>query len=171
MEALIVIDMQKGIFDKRIKVYESDLLIKSINEMIDLCHQTHKTVVFLRYTGEIVLQKNTENWELINELHLSHGDMVIDKYGSDAFKAPQFLEFIQTRGINHVYVTGVFSHGCVQSTVMGALQHKLNVSLIEDAHSNLAQNAQNVINSVNMRMARLGVNLISTEGFLKLKEV
>ena len=170
MDALIVVDMQKGIFNKSIRVYDSDVLINQINMMIDFCHYNMIPIIFLRYTGEIVLKENTENWELITELHIDQNDIIIDKFGSDAFQTRKFLDVLEQYKIDHVFVSGVFSHGCVQSTVLGALHHNMSVSLIGDAHSNLAQNALGIIQSVNERMEKIGVRLLSTENFINLTE-
>ncbi|MDK2867971.1 MAG: hypothetical protein PWP51_2845 [Clostridiales bacterium] len=168
MNALIVVDMQKGIFNKKhIKVYEDEILISRINHMIDKCHLLKIPVIFLRYTGDYVLMPGTENWDLINELHLGETDVIIDKYCSDAFEAEAFIKTLNALDIRHVYVSGVFSHGCVQATVMGAVHKQYDVSLIEDAHSNLAPQANRIIASVNSRMKQLGVSLLSTSDFIE----
>jgi nicotinamidase-related amidase len=168
MDALIVVDMQKGIFYKKhIRVYEDEMLINRINHMIDQCHRKAIPVIFLRYTGDYVLTPGTESWDLINELHLDAEDVVIDKYGSDAFETEAFVETLKRMNIQHVYVSGVFSHGCVQATVMGAVHKRYNVSLIEDAHSNIAPQAHRIIASVNSRMRLLGISLMSTNDFLE----
>jgi nicotinamidase-related amidase len=93
--------------------------------------------------------------------------VIIDKYCSDAFEAEAFIKTLNALDIRHVYVSGVFSHGCVQATVMGAVHKQYDVSLIEDAHSNLAPQANRIIASVNSRMKQLGVSLLSTSDFIE----
>ncbi|MBS7527394.1 cysteine hydrolase [Fusibacter paucivorans] len=168
MDALVVVDMQKGIFNKKhIRVYDDEVLISRINHMIDKCHLLGIPVIFLRYTGSYVLTPGTENWDIINELHFEENDVLIDKYCSDAFEAEAFVQALNELGIRHVYISGVFSHGCVQATVMGAVHKRYDVSLIEDAHSNLAPQANRIIDSVNSRMKKLGVSLLTTSDFIE----
>jgi hypothetical protein len=50
---------------------------------------------------------------------------------------------------------------------MGAVHKQYDVSLIEDAHSNLAPQANRIIASVNSRMKQLGVSLLSTSDFIE----
>ncbi|GAU78707.1 cysteine hydrolase family protein [Fusibacter sp. 3D3] len=166
MRALVVVDMQWGIFNKSVKVYESERLIKHINQLIDHFHEHKQPVVFLRFTGEFLLMKGTKEWELLSEMHFVDGDTLIDKFRSDAFSEMQFIETLETLKVDHIYVTGVISHGCVQSTVYGALSANMPVTLISDAHSNFSKDPSFVIESVNYRVYNEQVELLSTSDVL-----
>lgn len=162
MKALIVVDMQWGIFNKSTKVYESDQLIRNINLLIDHFHDFNLPVIFLRFTGEFLLMRNTKEWSLLPEIHYVKGDTVIDKFKSDAFSESQFTDALSALGVDHIYVTGVISHGCVQSTVYGALNAKMNVTLVSDAHSNFSKDPGFVIEAVNTRIYNDNVELLRT---------
>lgn len=162
MKALIVVDMQWGIFNKATKVYESDQLIRNINLLIDHFHEFNLPVIFLRFTGEFLLMKNTKEWALLPEIHFAQGDTVIDKFKSDAFSESQFTDALVDLNVDHIYVTGVISHGCVQSTVYGALNANMNVTLVSDAHSNFSKDAGFVIEAVNTRIYNDHVELLRT---------
>lgn len=162
MKALIVVDMQCGIFNKSVKVYESERLIKNINQLIDHFHKYKLPVIFLRFTGTFLLMKDTKDWELLSEIHFKEGDSLVDKFRSDAFSENQFLEALETLAVDHIYVTGVISHGCVQSTVYGALKANMPVTLICDAHSNFSTAPSFIIESVNYRIYNDHVELLST---------
>ncbi|MBF4691632.1 cysteine hydrolase family protein [Fusibacter ferrireducens] len=162
MKALVVVDMQHGIFNKSLKVYESEKLIDNINKLIDHFRKYRLPIIFLRFTGTFLLMKGTRDWELLSEIHFEEGDLLIDKVKSDAFSENQFVELLETLEIDHIYVTGVISHGCVQSTVYGALKANMPVTLICDAHSNFSADAKFIIESVNTRIYNDHVELMST---------
>ena len=168
--ALIVVDMQWGIFNKSTKVYESECLINNINDAINHCRDLGIPIIFLRFTGEFLLVKNSKEWELLPEINFQEGDYIIDKVKSDAFSEPNFVDLLDKLNVKHIYVTGVISHGCVQSTIYGAIKNGCEATLISDAHSNFSKDPAFIIESVNLRAYKEDIGLISTKDFLLLKE-
>jgi nicotinamidase-related amidase len=161
MKALVIVDMQNGIFDKHIKVFNEGILINNINQLLDYFHDANWPVVFVRFTGCNILKENSQAWEIIDKLHLKNEDLIINKQGSDAFEVESFTDFLQSHCISEIVVTGVFSHGCVQSTVVGGYRRGYEMFLAKDAHSNIAIQAPRIIASVNQRLKTMGISVVS----------
>lgn len=83
------------------------------------------------------LQFGTEGWQLDERLVVQPDDLRVRKTACDAFHKTDLLARLQAQGVEQVFVCGLQSEFCVDSTVRGALAHGLPVVLVADAHSTL----------------------------------
>jgi acyl-CoA reductase-like NAD-dependent aldehyde dehydrogenase/nicotinamidase-related amidase len=61
------------------------------------------------------------------------GELVVHKQFYSGFSAPALDEWLRARGVRRVVVAGVYTHGCVQATVLDAYARGYEVCVVEDA--------------------------------------
>jgi len=60
------------------------------------------------------------------------GDIIITKNSYDAFTNPEFGRMLEEKGMKYLVITGVFTDGCVLSTVCNGFSRGYNFVLIRD---------------------------------------
>jgi nicotinamidase-related amidase len=156
--ALLVIDMQKGLFKKKIPIYRDRELLNNINALIDSFHSSGKPVFFIQHIG-VGLIEGTQNWQLHDELKHKQGYFLQKRQGS-AFKDTILKEELGRLGIKCVVVTGLVTHGCVKAACIDGKKLGYEVVLIADGHSSYNENAGSLINEWNGKLAGEGIEVI-----------
>lgn len=70
--------------------------------------------------------------------------------------------YLDTRNIHTVVVTGLITHGCVQATCLDARELGYRVILVADGHSNYHREAARVIDECHQTLTAAGVELAET---------
>ncbi len=81
----------------------------------------------LSYTAD-----GSEGQELIPELEIQDGDLVVKKYRSSAFAGTNLDLLLRSNGIETVVIAGATTEGCVESTARYAMFSDYYVVLVED---------------------------------------
>ena len=79
-----------------------------------------------------ILVRGEAGHDIIPELYLQAGEMVIDKPGKGAFYATDLHAIMQNRGIRQLIVTGVTTEVCVNTTVREANDRGYDCLVLED---------------------------------------
>jgi nicotinamidase-related amidase len=82
--------------------------------------------------GRVLIQ-GEPGVEIVPELPVEPGDIVIDKPGKGAFYATPLGDILRERGITHLLFGGVTTEVCVQSTMREANDRGFHCLLVEDA--------------------------------------
>jgi nicotinamidase-related amidase len=81
----------------------------------------------LSYTAD-----GSEGQELVPELEVEDGDLVVKKYRSSAFAGTNLDLLLRSNGVETVVITGATTEGCVESTARDAMFSDYYVVLVED---------------------------------------
>ncbi len=119
--ALLLIDVQKGMFNKKIPAYGGTEVLANINALIEKAHAAGAPVFVIQHAGESIFVEGTEEWELHPGMHFSAGDQVIAKHKPDSFLGTPLQDHLKSKGITHVVTAGFVTHGCVKATSLGAV--------------------------------------------------
>lgn len=160
--ALLVIDVQRGLFVRDLPVYKADRLLSNVHDLVDRAHAASVPVIYIQHCGEKSLVKGTNNWELHPDLHPEHGDWHIEKENSNAFQDTELAQKLASDGIGSVVAVGLVTHGCVKNTCLGGLEEGFQVVLAGDAHSNFSKDAARLITKWNKSLAEKGVQVKAT---------
>ncbi|MBT3261004.1 cysteine hydrolase [bacterium] len=134
--ALLVIDMQKYFLDPASHAYISSAtaIIPRIQKLIP----QFETVIFTRHLNTKENAKNMSTWwrelltknnplsELIPELDQSKA-LIMEKAQYDAFYETDLEKLLHTKGITQIYVTGVTTHLCCETTARAAFTRGFKV--------------------------------------------
>jgi nicotinamidase-related amidase len=155
--ALLIIDVQRGLFEKELPIYDEDRLLANINLLADKAHAAKVPVFWIQHCSEKTLVEGTDEWKLHKAFIPSKADSFIRKHHSNAFQDTPLKAELDALHVRTVVVAGLVTHGCVQHTCNGAHELGYDVVLVKDAHSNFNVKARDVINEWNTSLSKDGV--------------
>ncbi|ASK63954.1 cysteine hydrolase [Virgibacillus phasianinus] len=152
--ALLVIDVQKGMFDKDNPVYKSDLLLHNLKGLLAQAHHTDTPIFYVQHNAKAgkPLEYGTNDWEIHPDILPREEDVIIQKTTPDSFYNTSLEKELKKQGINHVIITGIQTEACVDTTCRRAFSMGYKVTLVEDTHSTWDSDeitAQQIINHHN----------------------
>lgn len=159
-EALLVVDVQKGLFKRKSRVYNEDILLENINYLIDKAGERDIPVIFIRHTNESILQENTDNWQVHPLLKAGSKDYYFNKNHSGMFEEEHIVKELKKLPVSTFIVTGLVAHGCVKAACLGAKAAGYDVILAEDAHSSFNKDAGKLIEEWNGKLRGEGIRVI-----------
>lgn len=158
--ALLVIDVQQGLFRKSTPIYRAEPLLNTIATLIDRAHAAGALVVYIQHASAKVLPFGSADWQLHPRLHPGEGDLVVHKHHGNAFEDTSLHAELAGRGVGRVVVTGLVTHGCVKATCLGGLELGYEVVLAEDGHSSYSKDAARLIEEWNRKLGAAGAQVV-----------
>jgi len=158
--ALLVIDVQQGLFRKSTPIYRAEPLLNTLEALIDRAHAAGALVVYIHHASDKVLPFGSEDWQLHPRLHPGGGDLIVHKQHGNAFEDTPLHGELAARGVGRVIVTGLVTHGCVRATCEGALMLGYAVVLAEDGHSSYSKDAPRLIEEWNRKLGEAGAQVV-----------
>ena len=135
--AMLVIDMQLGLFSSRQPRYQSSSVIANINRLLDACHMQGIPVIFIQHDGPIgdELEPFSQGWELLPNLHRNAADHRLRKSSCDSFYRTGLQPLLHSLGVKSLIVTGCPTDYCIDSTLRMALSLDYQCYAVSDAHT------------------------------------
>jgi nicotinamidase-related amidase len=161
--ALLVIDVQMGLFERETPIYEAEQVLKNINSLIRDARKAGVPVIFVQHANENTLVRDSREWQLHPEIKPLKGEITIHKVHGDAFIDTNLKEELEKRNVNALVVTGLVTHGCVKATSLGALKRGYRVTLVSDGHSNFSKDAPRLIEKWNRAISKKGAELVAAK--------
>jgi nicotinamidase-related amidase len=160
--ALLIIDVQRGLFAKSTPIYQADALLKNISALVDRAHRAGAPVFYVQHSDKRFLVKGSDEWQLHPALHPLNSDCIVHKQHGSAFEDTGLGQELKARGVKSVVVTGLVTHGCVRATCLDAKRSGYTVILAQDGHSNFSQQAAQLIEKWNQKLSEKMVELKAT---------
>jgi nicotinamidase-related amidase len=164
INALLVIDVQKGLFKKTIPIFKADNFLKNINFLVDKAHENDVPVIYIQHSNDTILVYGSDDWHFHSDIKPTDKDFLIHKKHGNAFEETLLGELLQSKSVNSLVITGLVTHGCVKATTIGALDLGYKVILVEDGHSSYSKDAADLIEKWNQKLSENGVFVKSAEG-------
>jgi len=135
--ALLIIDMQKGSFTKESPRFDTTGVVTRINKLSSKFRELDLPVLFIQHdgTGSGEFEKNSTEWENLNELIVDSSDILIDKYANDVFYKSKLQDILKKLNVSELVITGCATDFCVEATIQSALTKEYNVIVVEDGHT------------------------------------
>lgn len=139
--ALIVIDVQRGMFASSEQPYDGDGVLSRINDLVSRARLASVPLIFVQHDGGPghPLEKPLENWAVHPATGYRGGDIVVEKRHCDAFQDTRFQELLTDLGVTTVVLTGMMSEFCVDTTCRRAFSLGYEVVLVSDAHTTFSK--------------------------------
>lgn len=160
--ALLVIDVQQGLFGKSTPVYQADALLENITCLIERARQSQVPVFYVQHSDLNALVKGSAEWQLHPRLQPLPSERIIHKLHGNAFEETDLQEALQAGKVNSLVITGLVTHGCVKASCIGALELGYRAILVKDGHSSFSKDAPQMIEKWNKKLGAMGANLKST---------
>lgn len=134
--AVIVIDVQRALFEYAPRPFEADAVVRRINALTARARAAGVPVAFIQHQGkEGSLKAQTEGWQLEKNLSIQTGDCVIPKTTPDSFLRTTLGDWLTERGIGRVVICGGMTEFCIDTTTRRAAALGYDVVLAADAHT------------------------------------
>jgi nicotinamidase-related amidase len=134
--AVLVIDVQHGLFDDAPRPYEADAVIERINALTARARAAGAPVAFIQHErAEGFLAAGSPSWELVAALHVEPGDHLIRKRTPDSFLGTDLQPWLVEQDVARVAVCGYATEFCVDTTTRRAAALGYDVVLAADAHT------------------------------------
>lgn len=161
--ALLIIDVQRALFTRPTPVYEDTRMIETINGLVDLAQLYHVSVIYIQHSNQSILKEGTDGFKLHPAIKPTGEDFRVLKKHGNAFKDTTLQSILESRGLEHLVVTGMVSQGCVRATSLGGVDLGYKVFLIKGGHSNYNTDAPKVIEEVEAELEKAGVHLVDSD--------
>ncbi|WP_342433373.1 cysteine hydrolase family protein [Neobacillus sp. FSL H8-0543] len=153
-KALLVIDVQNGMFQEGNVVYKGERMLKNLKDLIKQARSTETPIFYIQHNAPAgkPLEYGTKGWEIHPELTPKNQDVIIQKTTPDSFYNTSLDEELKKHGIDHLVVAGIQTEACVDTTCRRAFSMEYKVTLVSDTHSTWNSQditAQQIINHHN----------------------
>lgn len=135
--ALLVIDVQVGMFNEGDAVYDGDAFLDRLVKVIVQAHQHQVPVIYIQHDGGAGhhLQPGSPNWHIHPRIAPQAGDTVIRKQHPDAFQGTALEAVLGQLQVSHLVVGGIQTEYCVDTTCRRAYSLGYPVTLLQDMHT------------------------------------
>ena len=135
--AVLIIDVQWGLFVGPPDAYRGPETIAKINALIAHARDRDLPVIFVQHDGahESAIEPESEGWRLHPALHRQAQDIVVRKTASDAFDRTALAAQLDARGVRRLLIAGYATEFCVDTSVRRAASLGYDAILVADAHT------------------------------------
>jgi len=155
--ALLIIDVQQGLFTKSTPIYQADSLLQNILMLVNEAHQSKTLVIYIQHNDDKYLIKDSPNWQLHPKLQPEPQDLHDSKEHSNAFEDTNLRELLAAENIGSIVIAGLVTYGCIKNTCLGGLEEGYQVIFVGDTHSSYSKDAAALISKWNHDLAEKGV--------------
>jgi nicotinamidase-related amidase len=166
--ALLIIDMQVGLFHGPEKPHDDKRVLANIQRLIAQARQQNVPILAVRHTGPqgSPIAAGSPLWQLLPELELdAEVDSLFDKSRPNAFHGTELAQQLNSRKIENLYIVGMKTQFCIDSTCRAAADLGFKPLLVADAHTCMdtpALPAQTIIEHHNATLGAAFVRLITS---------
>ncbi|WP_322070197.1 cysteine hydrolase family protein [Paraburkholderia bannensis] len=169
--ALLIVDMQVGLFNANPPPFEGARVLGNINTLIARAREAGAPVFAVRHTGPAgsPIAPDSELTKLVSGLDVDAArDTVFIKTRPNCFVGTDLAQRLADAGVSELAIVGMKTEYCVDSTCRAALDLGLRAVLIEDAHTTMntpGLDARDIIAHHNRTLNGPFVTLARTEDF------
>jgi nicotinamidase-related amidase len=160
--ALLIIDVQKGLFNQSGPIYNAEILLQNINLLVSKAKTHQIPIIYIQHSNDSILVYGSDAWQFHPAISPTENDYLIHKKHGNAFEETSLREILQSKSVNTLVITGLVTHGCVKATILGAIDLGYSVILVEDGHSNYSKDAPHLIDKWNQKLSKSGVKILKT---------
>ena len=134
--ALLIIDVQQGLFDEAPAPADAEAVIARINQLAMRARASDVPVILVQHeVAGTQLQHGSPGWQLESRLLAQPGDHRIRKTTPDSFLRTGLDEVLAFSGVEELVICGYATEFCVDTTTRSAAAHGYAVILVADAHT------------------------------------
>jgi nicotinamidase-related amidase len=134
--ALVIIDVQQGLFDEAPAPVDADAVIARINALSARARASETPVILVQHeVAGTQLGHGSPGWQLDSRLQATPADHRIRKTTPDSFLRTGLDEVLAFSGVEQLVICGYATEFCVDTTTRSAAAHGYAVILAADAHT------------------------------------
>ncbi len=134
--ALLIIDVQRGLFDHEPRPFEARQVIERINQLAQSAREAAVPVIFIQHERQgSPLEYQSENWQLANGIVSESNDLFVRKTTPDSFLHTNLDQLLKLNGVEQLVISGYACEFCVDTTTRRAAALGYGVTLVSDGHT------------------------------------
>lgn len=137
--ALLIVDMQNGVFDGSIvpPVARAEQLLEGVAKLIEKARESATCTIFVQHNGGKghPMETGTKGWDIHPDLAVDPRDPIVQKDTPDSFYETHLQDELTARNIKKLVIAGIQTEFCIDTTCRQAFSLNYDVLLAEDAHS------------------------------------
>jgi len=135
--ALLIIDVQLGMFEESDPVYNGEALINTLQDLIGRARAAGIPVIFVQHDGQgdQPLRPDLPGWPIHPAIQPGPAELVVHKHDPDSFQETSLQQELDALGIKNLVVAGIQTEFCVDTTCRRAYSLGYKVTLVQDAHT------------------------------------
>ncbi len=136
-QALLIIDVQNGMFNPEAPVYNHEALLRNLRTLIDGAHSHNTPVIYVQHGGsdDSPLAVGTRGWEIHPTIAPQPNELVVQKRTPDSFHETTLRTELDALGVENLIIAGIQSDYCVDTTTRRAFSEGYEITLVGDSHS------------------------------------
>ncbi|WP_392560329.1 cysteine hydrolase family protein [Orbus mooreae] len=133
--ALLIIDVQQGLFGPTPMPYNALTVVNNINILIAKARTKNIPIIFIQHEDAQELRYLSDNWQLYSLINASSNDYVVRKTTPDSFNHTELSKIMQKLNITHCVICGYATEFCIDTSTRQAAVLNYAVTLVNDAHT------------------------------------
>lgn len=132
---LLVVDVQTALIKEHL--YNEEKVIENIKRLISIARDSNKEVLYVRHDDGIgeELEYGTDGWQIYNEIVPNKDEKVFEKKYNSAFFNTGLKEYLETKKIDTIILTGLQTEYCIDATLKSAFDNGYNVIIPEQTNT------------------------------------
>lgn len=182
--ALLMIDVQNDYFPGgKMTLEGAEQAGKNAQQVLEYFRKNNLPVIHIRHIstneGAAFFLPGTSGADIHSSVSPLAGEKVIEKHFPNSFRETDLLNYLQTKNIKNLVITGMMTDVCVESTTRAAFDFGFRNTIIGDATATRDRelNGQTIKASEIQQSFLAGIsalgglyaNIVNTENFLKGK--
>jgi len=137
VKAVVVIDVQQGLFSPVPTPADSIDVLSRINRLTESARRHNVPVIFVQHEAAQGdhFRHGSDAWALVPELVVADTDLLSRKTTPDSFHNTELAATLSGLGVTHLLVCGYATEFCVDTTVRRAAALGYEITLVADAHT------------------------------------
>ncbi|WP_047980503.1 cysteine hydrolase family protein [Ornithinibacillus contaminans] len=131
--ALLIIDVQNGMFDESFPIYDGEQQLKNIQVLIRKARAANVPIFYVQHNDEEFIAGTTP-WEIHSSIAPNEGEVIVQKRTPDSFCETDLQEKLQAEDIRHLVIVGSQTEYCIDTSTRRAFSLGYDVTLVKDAH-------------------------------------
>lgn len=136
--ALLIIDVQNDYFPEgKMTLEKSEQAAENIRKVLDYFRENHLPVIHIRHIstndGATFFLPGTEGVKINNWVLPQENEKIITKHFPNSFRETDLLNYLQSKKIKSLVITGMMTDVCVESTTRAAFDFGFTNTVIGDA--------------------------------------
>ncbi|AWM92909.1 cysteine hydrolase [Pseudomonas sp. 31-12] len=137
MYALLILDMQVGLFHGADTPWAGEALVDTLNNLLNKARSAGAPIFLARHIGPpgTPIEPGSPLTQLVQELVLQGDEVIFEKSRPNAFTKTVLADHLRACGAQGVVIAGMKTQYCVDSTCRAARDHGFDAVLIADGHT------------------------------------
>ncbi|MGU3309979.1 cysteine hydrolase family protein [Pseudomonas sp. M5A4_2d] len=136
--ALLIIDMQTGLYDGPEKPFKRERVLDTINQLIHRARSANAPIFVARHTGPAgsPIEAGSPLWQLWHGLEVEEArDHLFNKTRPSCFLGTDLANQLAAAQVNELVIVGMKTQFCIDTTCRVAVELGFSVVLPQDGHT------------------------------------